>query len=189
MNTDGQNIWPTVKYRIGKDDRLSFVNEAGRAFALENDAPELAGGDLVGRSLWDFIADPETREVYRMILARVRAGRTVELDVRCDAPDVSRLLRLAIRRHDDDEIEFECSTLAVAPRPREASLIDRGARRARDWVVIVCSWCKRVQTPRTGQWVEIDDAVRDLGLLAREVLPGLSHGICRSCRERVSEFV
>ena len=62
------------------------------------------------------------------------------------------------------------------------SLLDPSVRRNTEFVV-VCSWCKRVKT--SGEWLEVEEAVRQLSLFYADDLPRISHGTCVDCLERV----
>ncbi|HVY72111.1 MAG TPA: hypothetical protein VHH73_19410, partial [Verrucomicrobiae bacterium] len=48
-------------------------------------------------------------------------------------------------------------------------------------LVKVCSWCKRVATPK---WVQAEQAVAKLGLFELEPPPGITHGICDDCHRQ-----
>jgi hypothetical protein len=51
----------------------------------------------------------------------------------------------------------------------------------------MCGWCKRVSVRNT--WVEVEDAVLELRLFEREVLPDLTHGICPGCLETTERMM
>ena len=74
-------------------------------FADANGAPQLVD-EVVGRSLWDFIADADLSSLWREVLARVRTGVPVTLPYRCDAPAERRTLSLRLTPSADGEIEF-----------------------------------------------------------------------------------
>jgi hypothetical protein len=52
----------------------------------------------------------------------------------------------------------------------------------------MCGWCKRTQLP-TGRWVEIEEAVEELGLFEDSPLPGVTHGICLPCHEAMDRML
>ena len=60
------------RYRVDARDRLVFVDPLWLAFARENGAADLTEQRVIGRSLWDFVADAETIRLYRELHARVR---------------------------------------------------------------------------------------------------------------------
>ena len=168
----------TSVYRVDMEDHIVFVNDAWRHFAEENCAEGLCDSSILGRSLWEFISDPETRGIYQMLFHRVRQyGSVLQLPFRCDAPDERRHMRLTLTRGQDNGIELSVSTLRHEPRPA-VSLLDPAVPRA-EQLLHICSWCKRVEVE--GQWLEVEDAVSALQLFEHAPVPGLSHGICHYC--------
>ena len=174
----------TVVYQIDADDRLSYVNENWNRFARENATPEIAGDAILGRLLWDFIADRETQYLYQAVVQRVRASDiTVRLPLRCDAPDRRRFLMMEVGSSGEDEVRF--TTVTVREEPRETVLLlDPQAARS-DAELPVCSWCKRVQVGEAGsEWMEVEEAVARLELFDVYPLPRVSHRMCPRCREQ-----
>ncbi|HXG86783.1 MAG TPA: hypothetical protein VNJ02_00490 [Vicinamibacterales bacterium] len=84
-----------VSYRIDEYDSIAALGDDWVSFAIANDAPHLA--DVTGRSLWDFVSDSTTRQVYRRLLARVRHGHTIRFSYRCDAPLLKRFMQMTMR--------------------------------------------------------------------------------------------
>ena len=56
---------------------MSTATRAFDAFAAANEARDLTGASVHGRSLFDFLATPEVRQLYRALLERVRGHRVV----------------------------------------------------------------------------------------------------------------
>jgi len=52
----------------------------------------------------------------------------------------------------------------------------------------MCSWCKRVPDG-SGRWLEVEEAVAELGLMAGPHLPRVSHGICPACGKAILEVL
>ncbi|MEO8257680.1 MAG: hypothetical protein ABI868_10095 [Acidobacteriota bacterium] len=76
-----------VAYTLDASDTIIAVNDAWIAFAAANDGVPLLPPAILGRSLWDFIADHTTILLYRRLFERVRAGvGPVRVTFRCDAP-------------------------------------------------------------------------------------------------------
>jgi hypothetical protein len=44
----------------------------------------------------------------------------------------------------------------------------------------MCSWCKQVRLAEA-VWVEVEEALVQLGLLELESLPQITHGACQAC--------
>ncbi len=166
-------------YWLDADDRVEWVNDRWRAFADENDAPDLPGR-VVGTSLWPYLAGNEITLIYRTLLARVRAGRTLRVPYRCDAPRRIRELELELAPRGAGGIT--CTTRVLAERDRTPMLlIDAHARRGEE-LLTMCSWCKRVHLD---EWVEPEDAVQRLDLFVGGPMPRITHGVCPVCAELV----
>lgn len=171
-----------VCYRVDAEDKLIRFNEEWDRFALANDAPELESRRLYGRRVWDFVSDPATRGLYQDLLRRARDGRSPVFPFRCDSPELKRTLRMTLRRRDAGEVEFVVEEVLVEPRPYAALLDRRAPREGR--LVRACGWCRKIWSG--AGWVEIEEAVARLGLMAEGVVPPVSHGICGPCEARLS---
>jgi len=44
----------------------------------------------------------------------------------------------------------------------------------------VCAWCKKAAM-NDHQWVEIEELLDLYGIFTRNVMPGITHGICPDC--------
>ncbi len=176
------NIEPPILYTIDAQDRIISVSPAWDDFARNNDAPELAGGSIIGRLLWEFIGDAGTADIYRQILSRVRAGETVRFTLRCDGPDRKRLLGMTIRPLEGDRVEFESQTIQLDPR---AAIPLLGRDGGSGPPLKICAWCARMPLD-DNRWVEVEEAVAELQLLEAAEVPRLSHGICGQCAARFS---
>lgn len=165
-------------YYIDAMDRLCAVSGDWVAFAQANDGNAVMPERVLGRSLWDFIEDPNIRELYRQMIQRVRSGFLAQFDYRCDAPEWRRQFRMTIRTAADGTVEFLSQLLWKEQRPR-VDLLDVTIMRSEQWVR-VCSWCQNVALPN-GKWVSVEEAVEELRLLTEEALPKLTHGMCPPC--------
>jgi hypothetical protein len=175
----------STRYVIDAEDRIRSVDADWAYFARENAAPELSGPGVIGRPLFDSIADAATREIYRTVLQRVREQDTpVLLPFRCDAPDRRRYMRLVITPLYGGEVQFDAVLEREEARPR-VGLLDVGVSRA-DWFVRACSWCKRIDAGRD-DWVEAEDAVVRLDLFGAAAFPQITHGICPRCERSLFE--
>src|SRR5262245_42824482 len=128
-----------VSYWIDRNDRLTRVSPTWDVFAVANDAPDMIGARLLGESLWGYVPDSTTREVYRQLLKQVRAGRRLQFPLRCDAPRFRRRLVMTMTAV-DDLVRFDSQVFDVEARP-EVSLWRRDAQRRSDFIE-VCSWCE-----------------------------------------------
>lgn len=165
-------------YHIDAADRLCGVNADWGRFALANNGTTVMPDQVLGRSLWDFIEDNAVRELYRQIIQRARSGHPAHFNYRCDAPDFRRQFRMTIRAAADSTVEFTSRLCWEHQRPR-VNLIDLKTKRNKHWVR-VCGWCQNIALP-DGTWMVVEEAVRQLGLMAKETPPILTHGICPPC--------
>jgi hypothetical protein len=166
-----------VWYAIDEIDRLVEASQAYYDFAAQNDFP--GAGSCLGKPLWDCVSDNTTRLVQKSLVRRVRrSGRTLTLPFRCDGPSVRRELTLEIgRRAETSWIQFSAAIVSEVQRPRQV-LLDLGQERS-DRNITMCSWCDRFMVDRA--WVEIEQAVSDLGLTSGRDLPGISYALCDRC--------
>lgn len=169
-----------LTYRIDHRDVIAAVDDAWTPFARANEAPHLA--DVLGRPLWDFVSDDTTRQVYRDLAARVRAGHEVTFAYRCDAPALRRFMRMTMRPAPHRGIEFD--SVVERAEPRAAVPLFEGTSAGTSGVTVrVCSWCRRVHVRET--WQEVEIAVDWLRLFAGGPMPALTHGMCEDCYARV----
>jgi hypothetical protein len=176
--------WPVV-YLVDPSDALVSVNPAWSTSAVSGDAPGLAGPEVIGRSLWEFVSDGTTRQLYRAMLDRVRTTRRpIAFHFRCDTPAMQRLLRMQLSPEPGGVVRFEVHKVAERSRPPVALLNPKTPRSTA--IVRICGWCKRLPLPDDG-WVEVEAAVDHLDLLDSPVLPALSHGMCPDCYRTVMQ--
>lgn len=180
------NEHPDIVYRINALDTIVFVNEEWDRFAAGNGSPGMVSDRILNRSLWEFISDPTTRLLYREILERARAGRSVNFPFRCDSPDRRRFLEMTVGLTDDAAVQFRVRTVAVEQRASQP-LIAGGGRVEPH--LRMCGWCKKIPLADRGGWVEIEDAVAALKLFEQPELPLISHGICEDCETKMKERI
>ncbi len=171
-----------LTYRIDGRDVIAAVDDAWAPFAQANQAPQIT--DVIGQSVWDHVADDTTRQVYRDLLARVRAGHEVTFPYRCDAPALRRFMRMTMRQAPDRGVLFDSVIERAEARPARPPL-DGLAAGSSGVIVRVCSWCKRMQVRET--WQEVEVAVERLGLFAGGPSPALTHGMCEDCYARIMQ--
>lgn len=173
---------PPVAYEIDAADRIVRVSPGWSAAALAGGAPGLKDELVIGRPLWDFVKDPTTRQLYAAMLKRARTGaRPLGFGFRCDTPTERRLMQMQLTGLPAGGVAFEAKVIAVQPRPAVV-LLDAGTPRR--GIVRMCSWCKRLPVP-SGEWLEVEDAVKVLDVLDTTPLPAITHGICPQCHEGV----
>jgi hypothetical protein len=174
MNTE------TLSYAIDENDHLVKVDQGYYRFAEENGWAE--AGTSLGRSLWDYVAGEDLKKVQRLLLRRIRDETgDVELPFRCDGPDVRREMDIRIKAGAGGRaVLFSAKVRVEEERETPQPLFDPAAPRDTDRLAM-CGWCDRFEVE--GEWVEVEEAARRLGLFERSELPALSHGICPDCHE------
>ena len=172
----------TCSYTVNEENILIDVGGSWSRFACDNDAPELQGPAPLGRSLFEFIGDPTTAQLYFQVLTQVRRRQRAQaFDIRCDSPTVRRFLRITFAPAPDGGVSVKSALLREEVR-EAVRLLDRAAARGGE-LLKSCSWCERVSILEG--WYEIEDAAARLHLFDAALLPVLTHGICADCTERV----
>lgn len=174
-----------IIYRLNDRDEIVFVNTAWDHYATANEGGHLANGGVIGRSLWEFIADSPTRHLYHDVLDRVREGRAVCFPFRCDSPPYRRQMSMNVVPIPGGEIEFRVRLL-VEDVHDAVRLIDAKIPRSSD-LLRVCGWCKRVDV--AGGWLEMEEAIIRLRLFDRPLLPSLTHGMCDECFVAMTQYL
>jgi len=170
-----------LRYELNERDEISFVNEEWLRFALANDGESLRPTQILGRQLWDFMGDVETRHIYRLLHRRVRAnGAPVRLCFRCDAPDRRRLLELDISAGMERRLVYRVRMLRE--QERQPVPVLEAQRPRSEHFVTICAWCERVAVPPDG-WLEMEAAIAVLPVLAEARPPQLTHGVCEVCSQ------
>lgn len=169
-----------VVYCIDSHDRLTEVNEAWQIFAAANEGQSLHADRILGQPLWNYIVDSTTQQLYRTLLQRAReGGKPVQFRFRCDAPDIQRLLAMKITADKSGGLCFSVTPVREKSRPPISLLRADRTTNLQEFVTL-CSWCKQVRLSND-DWVDVDVAVRALGLFGQEPLPAITHGMCPTC--------
>lgn len=125
-----------------------------------------------GRSLWSVLNGDATAQIYRQLLRRVRAERSVvTFRYRCDLAHQRRWFEMTVRAVDGERVEFRSRLLSVDARPPISwleSVTGYGP------AIVLCSWCGQVL--HEGEWREIEQVAANVPDSAR-----VEHGICPSC--------
>jgi hypothetical protein len=168
-----------LSYSVDASDAIEAVNESWTRFATANGGENVLPSKVVGSSLWRWISDASTRQVYHALLKNVRDGAAlVKFRFRCDSPRERRLLEMRIAANPDRSVDFETRLVLGQPRD-DVRLIAADAPRT-DVLISMCGWCARVQVS-PGHWTEIDRAIEMLELFHSERLPAITHGMCPAC--------
>jgi hypothetical protein len=166
-------------YRVDAQDRITFVDANWLAFATENGLPTLTADAVTGKVLWDFISDPTSRQFYKIFAGKAReTGDIIAVPFRCDGPAQRRFMKMFIVPQPDGGLEFR-SVLEREEARSQVTLFDANVPRNGNFIS-VCSWCRRT---KVSDWMEAEEAVRELQLFNRTRLPQISHGICPDCKK------
>lgn len=175
-----------ISYIVDEQDRLLAVSPEWMPFALKNDAAELAPEQVAGRSLWSFIDDESTRELYEAVLAHVRSGPETDLFLRCDAPERRRLIEMIVTRRPDGNVEFRTRLIGSKDRSEQRLLARSTPRTAQH--LLLCSWCDRINVDGD-EWLEVEEATERLELTDEPELPRLDPVVCPACFAMVTEIL
>ncbi len=149
------------------------------SFAQENGAPGLNEDAVIGRPLWEFIADEPTRDLYERIHVRARkTAKPVVVAYRCDSPSLRREMRLTISPAENGELSYSSVLLRAVPQG-PIRVLDSGLRGTGSFVTM-CSCCKRSLIEPHG-WVDLEDVSLRLRVLGKARLPGLRYTVCPEC--------
>lgn len=167
-----------VQYQVDRDDIIRFVSPSWDHFARKNNGGEIFAAAILGRNIWDFVANVETRHIYQTIVAKMRAGQaSTRFPFRCDSADRRRFMQMEMKLAADNGIEFVSEILREETRD-PVLLLDQTAPRSGKYLTM-CSWCKKIQT--LGEWLEVEDAIIALNLFESTTMPQVSHSICDPC--------
>ena len=178
---------PLVTYTLNADDLIASTGADWAAFAQENGARELTEESVVGRSLWDFISDDGTRQVYKSIFRRVRLGGGPCLfPIRCDSPTMWRRVMMRVSKPSNDLIALECSLIDSRTR-RLLQLLDVSSHRDENRLTL-CSFCLKGLVEPLG-WIEIEDAAKCLRLLEQTTAPQVVYAVCPTCEKLAEQLI
>lgn len=173
-----------VEYRIDADDFLIEVGRDWSEFARANGAPGLAAS-APNRSLWTYFDRDEVRELWQLLVDRIRATRKeVKVPLRCDAPDARRWFEMTVTPEANAGVRFRCLLVFEESRPPVALLDRRSPRNPDAEPLLICSWCGRGKSGSS--WLDVDDLVHVDRLLEQTAPPPILHGICSPCRNDMS---
>jgi two-component system cell cycle sensor histidine kinase/response regulator CckA len=167
-----------VTYQIDRRDRIETVSDSWTRFAIENGGTSTSAA-VVGHPLWNFVSGDTTRHVYGDLINRVRGGRTISFTYRCDSPVLRRFMRMTMSPASHAAVTFDSLIVRTEPRAEPVGLHAESAGQ----MLRACGWCKRVAI--ADDWVEVELAIEQLGVLSGQPFAGITHGMCPACFSRV----
>lgn len=171
-------------YELDADLRIVGVDDRWSEFAAANQAPRLVVPPWpLGESALSCVSDATSVLLYQRLFERVlHTARPISFPIRCDAPGRRRYLTLTISPRTPAGLRIETVLTRTEERPAVA-LLDPERPVGVD-ALRMCGWCKSVDV--AGRWREVEDALVEMRLFERELLPRVTHGICEPCYGRVS---
>lgn len=158
----------STTYEIDADDRIDAVDDAWLAFALANGADRLGLREVLGQSIWNYVRGERVRDLYRLLLDRLRlGGGPVTFPYRCDSPERRRFMLLRMEALDDGRVRFVNRVVREEARDRP-SVWDDAVDRLEP--LHLCSLCLRMETA-AGRWEEIPTAIIEFDLFGPDNLP------------------
>jgi hypothetical protein len=159
--------------------RLTSCNAAWDLFARENGAPEWCRPTPLGRSVLDYLPEPD-REYYARAFRRVLAQAQPWEHVRdCSFPNGSRQFRVRVL-----PLMRQVGLMVIISLPTEQAFQrvpctpTEERYRNGQGLIRMCCGCRRTRRPAPGEenWEWVPHFV--------ERMPaGVSHGLCSPCRE------
>ena len=183
MNQSSPEHADSCIYEIDANDRIVFCNDEWDRFARNNGGDDVVFQKIKGKLLWSYFGDLSSEDLYRRLVSQVRNGRQVNFSLRCDSPEVSRLLEMSIAITDLGRVRFTTRVKLLEQRkPDSLNAPETGKP------LLVCSWCGRVNVENQ-IWQDVDVAVGQMGIFERSYAPAVSHGICPDCYRNITDIL
>jgi len=186
--TEMEEIETDCSYVIDQNDIIIQIGDSFVGFARKNGwHSDIEPEQVIGRSVFEFIAGTETQHLYRILFEAARRGKSIgPIPFRCDSPDKRRFLELRLEPMSGGYIEVRTKLLRVEEREPVFAL-EQGKGDS-DRLLRMCSMCKKVALA-DGRWLEIEEALRTMRLFEGEALPQITHGLCEVCFDEVMSYV
>lgn len=177
MNKDNE----VFKYQIDENNKIIYVSDNWEKFAKENNADEnILPSNVIGKSIFDFISDRESKTIYEMIINSIRLKKTdVKIPINCDSPNLRRFIEITIKGLPNNHIEFASEIQHIVER-ESCEILDENTERCEE-AIRICSFCKKI--PIENEWLDAECAVSVLKVFRNSKMPMLTHSICPKCYE------
>ena len=170
-----------IEYEIDATDVVVATGPEWAAAARQTGAPELETPPT-DRTLWDSMGDPETRELWQLIVTRVRSTRQeIAVPLRCDSPSARRWFEMTVTAGPREHVRFRCALVFEDPRPPVACLDADATRSGAAEELRVCGWCGRGSDG--GDWLEFEELLQTSRALEADMVPPVTYGVCGDCRD------
>ncbi len=169
-----------LEYRIDADDVVMAVGGSWDDVAVQGDAGDLVAPDY-DRTLWSYIGSQEIRDIWQLIVERVRSdGKELRVPLRCDDAGTRRWFEITVTPEAGGTVRFVSVLVFQESRLSVPLLLTDADRDPEAAAVPLCSWCGHGFDG--SRWLEIGQLVRESRLLEATTMPPVSYGICPSCR-------
>lgn len=169
-------------YEVDSEDRVAAVKgswlDFGGSSSVAKSGDEVSD-EVVGKMIWEFIAEGEPKQFFERIFFFVRVERVpANVPFRADAPDRRRFMELHIQPLGQSRLGLDGFLLNEDERPT-LRLLDPSCERS-ERTLSICSLCKKVGAPGGG-WCEAEQVAEQLSLSSADSQPRLSHVVCPGC--------
>ncbi|GAB4277216.1 MAG: hypothetical protein Kow0065_24140 [Methylomicrobium sp.] len=171
------DVCAPVEYRVDRDNRIIWVNDAWQCFAAQNGGVDLTDERVIGQSVLEFVSGKVSKQYWELLLDSVRTGcQPLMIEYRCDSPDMRRNMLMQLRPNEFGTVHIVSLLLSSQQRSRAIDI--RCAKQRSKQTSMRCSVCNRVKYHES--WREVDDIFAS----AKTQLPILlvTYAICPDCR-------
>ena len=182
-----------MSWDLDENDVIVATGGDWDTFAQSHGGSDTVRAYVVGRQLWGCISDSTMRHLYQALHERVRATKTgLSFPIAC-ATDNGLYIGVG---HLDYLGEGRVRYRSIFDRrePPPPTNDDGGAPDSEDEdededeeFTRMCSWCKRLMTPRG--WMLIEDALPLLGFYTLPTWPRITHSICKTCADDFEKWL
>jgi hypothetical protein len=161
-------------YELSSQNRIISVSDNWDSFARSNGGEAALSQAVMGRPIWDFISNLDTRSYFNALMFAARSTeRKVAVRYRCDGLSERRLFQLQIEPMEVRGLRLSHIPLDVMPRQKAAVPPPEGAS-------MCCGQCLRW---RKGQAWEDCDIHHALASHAIDFV------VCPSCRTEAQRVI
>lgn len=172
-----------TKYWLDFKDRIIRTNLIWDNFAEDNEGGDRSFSDeIIGKSLFSFISGDATKMYISTMIQRVRlTNKMLDIDYRCDSPEMKRFMRMKIVPEGEGVIRVENLMEKEEPQKKPVRFTDSN----RKTIIKKCSMCQKVNS--NNEWLEADE-IENIELFAEggEEVPVI-YTVCNSCNRNLGQ--
>lgn len=157
-----------LHFDLNESDRICAVSDNWDAVAKAQNAPSLLAENVIGKSVWPYIAGAGTQEYFAALFGQVRGHQqSVRLPYRCDAPMMRRFFVMEISKQPTGNLRIAHEIVEGGEEQFSVLHLNESAAEK------VCSIC--LSLLRHGQW-------RDDYFSPRGQVPPEAFTVCPKCQ-------